>query len=102
MNYSELMEENIVRTLTYPLMLIAGTGFVLSAVTHVMSLLGQPLPGGSLVWVLHVGIFVVWFPAILLNRTKLETVDRKHQWDAILANCPRWMRRALGVLFAYA
>src|SRR5215469_10585399 len=90
------------RIFALPFLLIAAVGFVLSLVAHVLALLGIAMPGGGLVWALHVGIFVVWIPAIFLSRNRLQNVPRKNHMDAMLGDCPRWMRRAITILFAYA
>jgi len=83
-------------------MVIAAAGFVPSVAAHVMALAGKILPGGGLVWMLHVGIFLVWFPAILSNKRKFKTLKRRVEWETMLAVCPVWMRRVLKLVFAYA
>jgi hypothetical protein len=86
----------------YPFMFIAAAGFVLSLAAHVMALAGIKLPGGGLVWLLHLGVFVVWFPAIVFGNRKFKTLDRKADWLKTLEPCPAWMRRILKLAFAYA
>jgi hypothetical protein len=88
------------RLIAFPFMLMAAAGFLLSLTVHIMALFGKPLPG--CIWVLHVAIFALWIPAIWITNRRLHQVDRKDQWDAILANCPVWMRRAITIVFAYA
>jgi hypothetical protein len=88
------------RILTYPLLFVSAIGFSLSLIAHILALLGKPIPG--CVWVLHAAIFVVWIPAILICNRAPRAVDRKNQWDAILRDCPVWMRRAVSILFVYA
>src|SRR3954464_1100815 len=95
-------EPNFMKTMAYPFLLIAGAGFLLSIIAHVLALFGIAMPGGGLVWMLHVGIFVVWIPTILFSRRRLQNVPRHKQMDAMLGDCPKWMRRAVKVLFAYA
>jgi len=85
-----------------PLLLIAGAGFLFSLLAHVLALLGVALPGGGLVWMLHVGIFVVWIPTILLSKNRMQGLSRRDQMDALLGDSPRWMRGAVKILFAYA
>lgn len=87
--------------IVYPCLLLAGAGFFLSLTAHVLALLGRAMPGGGLVWMLHVGVFLVWIPAILLSRSKLQNVPRQNQMKAVLADCPVWMRRTVSVVFAY-
>ena len=90
------------RILAYPFLLMAGTGFLLSLTAHVLALLGIAMPGGGLVWTLHVGIFVVWIPAIVLSRRKAQNMPRKDQISPIPTDCPLWMRRGVKILFVYA
>jgi hypothetical protein len=57
------------KTLCY----IAGLGFILGLIVHIVSLfgiyLGEKIP---FIWVLHVGIFIVWLPAVLELRKNTE------------------------------
>src|SRR5215203_2018982 len=86
----------------YPLLLLAGVGFLLSVMAHLMGLCGKVLPGGGLVWLLHIGIFVVWPPAILISNNQRRDPAHKAHWEPLIAGGPIWMRRAIKVLFAYA
>jgi hypothetical protein len=77
-----------------PFLLLALMGLVLSIVVHGLSVFGVRMPGGRIVWWLHLGIFFIWLPAVFLSqkRRAKDAVDRT----------PAWMKRVLGVLFAYA
>jgi hypothetical protein len=86
----------------YPFMLLAGCGFVLSVAAHVMALAGVAFPGGGLVWGLHIGIFVVWIPTVLVGNRVTRDSKRTDFWKTALVGCPVWMRRALPILFIYA
>jgi hypothetical protein len=86
----------------YPFMLLAAVGLALSVVAHVMALAGIELPGGQLVWTLHIGIFVVWIPTVLVSIRTTRHANRKDFWKVALSGCPAWMRKAFYVLFAYA
>ncbi|HEY0457146.1 MAG TPA: hypothetical protein VGE41_12280 [Verrucomicrobiae bacterium] len=88
------------KTVLYSFILLAACGLVLSFAAHCMALAGVSIPGG--VWVLHVGIFVVWIPTILASRQMTRYANRKDFWKVVLAGCPIWMRRAFYVLFVYA
>jgi len=83
-------------------LLFAGLGFLLSLTAHVLALLGKPCPGGGLVWLLHLGVFAVWVPTLILSRRKLRDVSPKRQMEAILADCPAWMRWTIRIIFVYA
>ena len=77
-----------------PFVLLALAGLVLSIVVHGLSLFGVRTPGGGIVWWLHIGIFVIWIPAVLLSQ--------KRRGKDVLDRTPPWMKRVLGLLFAYA
>jgi len=93
---------NPVRLALFPFMVLAATGLLLSICVHLAALFGIPLPGGNAVFGLHVGIFVVWLPAILVAARISRFSNRKDFWKTALSRCPAWMRRSLYVLFAYA
>ncbi len=90
------------KIILYPFMVLAACGLALSIVAHAMSLAGVPIPGGNLIWGLHVGIFVVWIPTVLASVKMTQHVNRKDFWKVALAGCPEWMRRSFYVLFGYA
>ena len=90
------------KLILYPLMLLAGCGFVLSVGAHCLALANVAIPGGQLVWGLHIGIFAVWIPTVLLTSRATRNSNRKDFWKVALAGCPTWMRRGLYVLFGYA
>lgn len=58
------------KTLRYTVGTVALIGFALALITHVMALagtnLGTAIPA---VWDLHVGIFAVFLPFVLLSKT---------------------------------
>jgi hypothetical protein len=82
-------------------MWIAGCGLVLSILAHVMALAGLAFPGGKLVWALHIGVFVVWFPTVVVLNS-MPHVSQKDIWKVAFAGCPRWMRQGAYALFGYA
>ena len=87
--------------IAYPFLLLAGLGLLLSLTAHVLALFGKTIPGGGLVWTLHIGIFLVWIPAIILSRRMLRDVRREHHMETVLAACPRWLRLAIKIIFVY-
>lgn len=89
-------------TFAGPFLLLAGLGFLLSLTAHVLALLGKPCPGGGLVWLLHLGVFAVWVPTIILSRRRLRDVSQTKQMEALWADCPAWMRWAIRTVFVYA
>jgi hypothetical protein len=83
-------------------MALSAIGLLLSIGAHIASLLGLPLPGGKLVWSLHIGIFVVWLPAVLVATRANHGRPQGDYWKNVLSGCPPWMRYAGYALFAYA
>ena len=88
--------------LLLPFIVLSATGLLLSIATHVASLLGLTVPGGGLVWSLHIGIFVVWLPAVLVAYRINRGRPQSELWKNVLSGVPKWMRYAVYVLFAYA
>ena len=83
-------------------MALAAIGLLLSIGAHIASMLGLPLPSGQLVWSLHVGSVVVWFPAALVASRAGRGRPQGNVWKIILSGCPSWMRYPGYALFAYA
>jgi len=83
-------------------MYIAAIGMALSIVVHVSSLLGMPSPFGEISWVLHMGIFVVWLPAVLVANRLVKDFKQKDFWKAALRGCPQWMKNLTYFFFGYA
>jgi hypothetical protein len=86
----------------YSIMLLAGCGLVLSIGAHCMAIFGTTIPGGKLVWCLHVGVLVVWIPTVFISAQTTRHTNRKDFWKVALAGCPNWVLRGLYVLFGYA
>lgn len=89
------------KPLIYPFMLIAALGFFLSLVAHIVSMLGKVVPSALHVMYLHIGIFIVWLPAVLVVGKMTGSANRKDLWKIALSGCPLWMRRAVYALFGY-
>jgi hypothetical protein len=75
-------------------MLLAAAGFVLSAVAHVASIAGMELPSSEAFVAMHAGVFVVFFPAVLVMQRISRGVARRDVWKVALSGCPPWMRNA--------
>jgi hypothetical protein len=84
-----------------PFMLLAAVGFLLSVAVHVATIAGIPIPGGQMIWTLHVGIFVVWIPTVLITSRIMRGERRQDLWKVMLSGCPAWMRLAAKVLLGY-
>jgi hypothetical protein len=90
------------RAILLPFMLLAIIGFILSVAAHIRAIQGLPNPAGNAVWALHIGIFVVWLPTVLVAYRLTRGAKRKDFWKVALIGCPKWMRQALYVVFGYA
>jgi Protein of unknown function (DUF3592) len=79
---------------------LALIGLLLSVFVHIVALFGrQPSPA---FWALHVGVFVVFIPAIFVAQKRLGTTQRKDFWKAITKGSPDGVRYTLYFFFAYA
>jgi hypothetical protein len=55
-----------------------------------------------MVWYLHIGIFVVWIPAILVSSRTTKDFKQKDFWKAALRGCPPWMKHLTYLFGGYA
>jgi hypothetical protein len=77
-------------------------GLVLSLWVHIGALLGQRVAPLEFFWGLHIGIFVVWFPAVFAAQRLVGTTRRKDFWKLVLKGSPDWMRYMVYGFFSYA
>ena len=77
-------------------------GLLLSLWVHIGALLGKRIAPGFFFWGLHIGIFVVWFPAIFVARALVGNMQRKDLWKVILKGSPDWVRYMVYGFFTYA
>jgi hypothetical protein len=80
---------------------LALAGFVLSLLVNVGSLTGGWTPRGYF-WALHVGVFVVFFPAIVVAQKRVGNTNRRDFWKVILNGAPDSIKYFLYAVFAYA
>ena len=101
-----LAEVNItpgpIRALPFLFSLLALLGLILSLWVHIGALLGLRVAPAAFFWVLHIGIFVVWFPAVLAARKRVGNLNRRDFWKVVLKDAPDWMRYMVYVFFGYA
>jgi len=90
------------KVLLFPFIGIAALGLFLSLLVHLSALFGQPIPWANRVWGLHVGIFVVWIPTVIVANVLTSDVDRRNWWRSALRGCPEWYRYFMYGLFGYA
>jgi hypothetical protein len=88
------------RTLRPGLGAVALAGFILSLVVHASALLGVDVAARfSGVWLLHVGIFIVFFPLILFVR---KDFGAKLSLKQVGVTLPRWVIGVGVLIFLYA
>jgi hypothetical protein len=61
---------------------LSAIGLALSLISHVAAILGLERPLGDHAFVLHIGIFVVWVPAISASSSLSSNLPRKAFWKA--------------------
>ncbi len=81
---------------------ISCVGLALSMWVHVGAIFDQRAVPASFFWMLHVGIFVVWFPAVLIAQRLVGNTSRRDFWKVILKDSPVWLRYAVYGSLGYA
>ena len=81
---------------------LSALGLILSLWVHLGALMGQRVAPESFFWILHVGIFVVWIPAVLVAQRLVGNMNRKDFWKVVLTNSPDWMRYIVYAFGGYA
>jgi len=84
----------------YPFLALSALGLALSVAVHLAALLGLHVPSEALN--LHLGLFVVWIPTILLSNFTRHGFRRHYGWKDSLRGCPLWLQWMVYGLFAYA
>ncbi len=91
----------MVEILLYPFVALSVLGLVLSLAAHLGALLGLNVPPAAMA--LHVGIFIVWIPAVITANSSLtEKYERKDYWKVVLRGAPKWMQYMTFGFFIYA
>ena len=79
--------------------IFAFTGFFISLIVHLTTFFGiDPAKHVPWVWVLHLGIIIVFIPMLLVQ----GLMPKKDFWSKFLATMPRWVRYTVKAFFAYA
>lgn len=90
------------QSLLRPLMWIAIGGFAASLFVHLLALAGVSSPFGAATLGLHIGIFVVWLPTVLVVRRLAKNVRQADLWKAALRGCPPWVQPGMIIVGGYA
>jgi hypothetical protein len=84
-------------------LVISAVGLVISEIVHFSTYFGfDPQELGPSVFLLHIGVFAVMIPAILLQNGSSNRRGNSKSLKNQFSHAPRWMSHAAGVLFAYA
>ena len=90
------------KPLLWPFITLAGIGLGVSLWVHLGALAGTRVVPQAYFFILHVGIFVVFFPAIFVSQRLVGNTRRSDFWKAVLRWAPDWMRYMVYGFFAYA
>jgi hypothetical protein len=104
-SHTEESVENVpgwMKPLLWPFIGLSGVGLVLSLWVHAGALAGKRVAPEHYFWMLQVGIFVVWFPAVFVSAKRVGTSNRKDYWTLVLRGSPDWMRYVVYGFFGYA
>jgi hypothetical protein len=68
----------------------------------IFAVMGQRVAPEAFFLILHIGIFVVWFPAVLVAQKLVGNGNRKDYWKVVLKDSPVWMRYMVYGFAGYA
>jgi len=91
-----------VRPFLWMFIAVSAVGLALSLWVHLGAVMGRRVAPEAYFWMLHVGIFVVWFPAVFVSQRLVGNVGRKDFWKVVLKGSPDWMRYLVYGFFGYA
>ena len=92
----------IYRPWLQPLMYLALAGFLMSLGINIACVLGKQVPSDMPFFLMHVGIFVVFFPAIFAAQKMVGNTRRRGFWKAVLKEAPEGFYYLFYVVFAYS
>lgn len=77
---------------------LALTGFFLGLSVHIATFFGIDISSRyPMVWLLHIGIFVVFIPMSIMEKRDRQIRNS----NEFLANVPGWVNKVLTILFVY-
>jgi len=86
------------KLVAYPVMVLAAAGVLLCFSLFLLRVTGvHPVQANAAPFIFG-GVFVVWFPTVILMNRLTRDFKQKDLWKAALRGCPAWMRTALWVL----
>jgi len=81
---------------------LAGLGFLVSLWVHIGALFGVRVVPEYFFMILHVGIFVVFVPAIVVSQRLVGNTSRSDFWKVMSKDLPLWLRCVVYGSFGYA
>ncbi len=90
------------KPLLWPFLVLSAVWLGLSLWVHLGAVAGRRVAPEAFFWTLHVGIFVVWVPTVLVCIKRVGNTRRKDYWKLVLRGSPEWMRYMVYGFFGYA
>jgi hypothetical protein len=81
---------------------LSAVGFVLSLWVHFGAVAGRRVAPAAFFWILHIGVFVVSFPAVMVAKRQAGNFKRKDFWKVVLKGSPNWVRYLVYGFLGYA
>lgn len=81
-----------IKRVLWPLIVVSAVGLVLSIWVHLGTLAGRTVVPESVLFMLSMGIFLVFIPAMMVSKDRLGDTQRKDFWKLALRGAPDWMR----------
>jgi hypothetical protein len=81
-----------IRPFLWFLICFSAVGLFVSLWVHLGAVMGKRVAPEACFFMLHIGIFVVWIPAILVAQRLVGNVNRRDLWKVVLKDSPDWMR----------
>jgi hypothetical protein len=91
-----------IRPFLWVFVFLFGVGLVVSLWVHLGAVMGRRVAPEAFFWMVHVGVFVVWFPAVFVAQRLVGNVNREDLWKVVLKGSPDWMRYMVYGFFGYA
>ena len=85
-----------------PLFVYAACGLIPSMAVHLLSIAGVQPGGDALFFGLHIGIFPLWLPVVIIAQKLPRGTAKADFWQVALAGCPSWTKSMTYGFFAYA
>lgn len=92
----------LLRQFLWVFIILAFVGLVASLWVHVGAVMGRRVVPEPFFWILHMGIFVVWFPAVMVAKQRVGNLNRKDFWKVLLRDLPDWVRYLIYGFLGYA